>query len=119
MVNVNRWYFEKTATISNTFRTQIDPFDPAGGNLLERTVIPMVTEVGDASHNRNGHAALIFGGTKLGMQGGQFNRQRARTISSGRRSRRPSSGRTPSLLASEAYSKSGANPLSGLWAAPT
>jgi len=119
MVNVNRWYFEKTAAILNTFRTQIDPLDPMGGNLLERTVIPMVTEVADASHNHNGHAALIFGGTKLGMQGGRYlnvsgtHNQLWTTVAQAFLG-----ANAVSLLASEAYSKSGANPLSGLWVAP-
>jgi hypothetical protein len=72
MVNANRWYFQKTADIINQFRTAPDPQDPAGGFLLDRTVIPMITEVAESNHGRNGHGAIIFGGRALGMQGGQF-----------------------------------------------
>ncbi len=72
MVNVNRWYFQKTADIINELRLQVDPQDPTGGSLLDNTVIPMITEVAEASHTREGHGAIIFGGRKLGMQGGQY-----------------------------------------------
>ena len=72
MVNANRWYFQKTADIINDFRLQVDPQDPTGGSLLDHTVIPMITEVAEASHTREGHGAIVFGGGKLGMQGGQF-----------------------------------------------
>ena len=72
MVNVNRWYFQKTADIINDFRLQVDPQDPSGGSLLDNMVIPMITEVAEASHTREGHGAIIFGGGKLGMQGGQY-----------------------------------------------
>jgi hypothetical protein len=120
MVNVNRWYFEKTAAIINSFRTQLDPLATDGGNLLDRTVIGMCTEVADASHNNNGHAALIFGGTKLGMQGGRF-----QTVSGNHNQLWVTIAQAflgagaVSTLASEAYYKNGANPISGLWVAPT
>jgi hypothetical protein len=120
MVWINHWYFQKTADLLNTFRTQIDPLDPAGGNLLERTVCPMVTEVADASHNHNGHAALIVGGTKLGMQGGRYvnvngtHNQLWATVAQAFLG-----ANAVSMLSSEAYSKNGANPISGLWVAPT
>ena len=118
MVWINHWYFQKTADILNTFRTQIDPLDPAGGNLLERTVCPMITEVADASHNHSGHAALIIGGTKLGMQGGQYrgvsgtHNQLWATVAQAYLG-----ANFASILANEAYYK--ANPISGFWTAPT
>jgi hypothetical protein len=119
MVNANKWYFDKTAAIINTFRTQVDPLDPMGGSLLDRTVIPMVTEVADASHSRSGHGALIFGGRALGMQGGQY-----RSVSGTHNqlwvtvAQAYLGAGAVSALSSESYSKSGANPLSGLWVAP-
>jgi hypothetical protein len=119
MVAANYWYFQKTAAIINTFRTQVDPLDPAGGSLLDRTVMPMVTEVGDASHTRQGHSALIFGGKALGMQGGQFKQVSGNhnqvwvTVAQAFLG-----ANAVSALSSEVYAKNGANPISGLWVAP-
>jgi hypothetical protein len=120
MVNVNRWYFQRTADLINEFRLQPDPLDPAGGSLLDRTVIPMITEVAEASHTREGHGAVVFGGRKLGMQGGQFrsvsgiHNQLWVTVAQaflGQDATR--------LLANEVYVKSGATPIPGLWVAPS
>ena len=119
MVNVNRWYFQKTADIINDFRSQVDPQDPAGGSLLDHTVIPMITEVAEASHTREGHAALVFGGGKLGMQGGQYrsvagiHNQLWVTVAQAFLG-----ADVVAKLAGEAYVKSGASPIAGLWAAP-
>jgi hypothetical protein len=120
MVNANRWYFQKTADIINDFRTQVDPQDPTGRSLLDNTVIPMATEVAEASHTREGHGAIVFGGGKLGMQGGQFqsvsgiHNQLWVTLAQAFLG-----VEAPSKLASEAYVKTGASPLPGLWVAPT
>jgi len=119
MVNANRWYFSKTADIINEWRTQVDPLDPMGGSLLDRTVIPMITEVADASHSRNGHAALIFGGSKLGMIGGQYksvngiHNQLWVTVAQAFLG-----SDWQDILSDEVYVKNGANPISGLWQAP-
>jgi hypothetical protein len=119
MVNVNRWYFQKTADIINEFRTQVDPQDPSGGSLLDHTVIPMITEVAEASHTREGHAAIVFGGGKLGMQGGQYrsvsgiHNQLWLTVAQAFLG-----ADAASKLGSEVYVKTGANPIPGLWAAP-
>lgn len=119
MVNANRWYFQKTADIINDFRLEVDPLDPLGGSLLDRTVIPMITEVAEAAHTREGHAAIIFGGSKLGMQGGQYKRvsgihnQLWVTVAQAFLG-----ADAVSKLSGEAYVKNGANPLSGLWVAP-
>jgi hypothetical protein len=119
MVNANRWYFQKTADIINQFRTAVDPLDPAGGSLLNRTVIPMVTEVAEANHGRNGHGAIIFGGKALGMQGGQF-----RMVSGTHNqfwvtvAQAYLGANAVSELADETYVKNGANPISGLWVQP-
>jgi hypothetical protein len=119
MVNANRWYFQKTADIINEFRLEIDPLDPAGGSLLDRTVIPMITEVAEASHTRQGHAAVVFGGGKLGMQGGQFqsvsgiHNQLWVTVAQAFLG-----ADAVSKLANEVYVKSGASPIAGLWVDP-
>jgi hypothetical protein len=120
MVSVNRWYFEKTADIVNEFRLQVDPQDPLGGSLLDNMVIPMITEVAEASHTREGHAALIFGGKRLGMLGGQYqsvsgiHNQLWLTVAQAFLGADPESA-----LAGEVYVKSGASPIPGLWSAPT
>ncbi len=119
MVNVNRWYFEKTADIINDFRLQVDPQDPSGGSLLDNMVIPMITEVAEASHTREGHGAIIFGGAKLGMQGGQY-----RSVSGIHNQLWATVAQAflgadaVSKLAGEVYVKTGANPIPGLWVAP-
>ena len=120
MVNVNRWYFQKTADIINDFRLQIDPQDPRGGSLLDRTVIPMITEVAEASHTREGHAAIVFGGRRLGLQGGQYrsvtgiHNQLWVTVAQAFLGADPAS-----KLANEVYVKTGANPIAGVWTNPT
>jgi hypothetical protein len=120
MVNVNRWYFRKTADIVDELRRQVDPQDPKGGSLLDSLVIPMVTEVAEASHTREGHAAIIFGGRRLGMQGGQYrnvsgiHNQLWLTVAQAFLG-----ADAPDKLASEVYVKTGARPIPGLWAAPT
>jgi hypothetical protein len=120
MVNANRWYFQKTADIIEGFRLEIDPLDPMGKSLLDRTVIPMITEVAEASHTREGHAAVIFGGGELGMQGGQYksvsgiHNQLWVTVAQAFLG-----ADAASKLASEVYVKTGADPIPGLWVAPT
>jgi hypothetical protein len=120
MVNANRWYFQKTADIINEFRREVDPLDPRGGSLLDRTIIPMITEVAEAAHSREGHAALIFGGSKLGMQGGQY-----QSVSGIHNQLWVTLAQAflgvdaVGNLSNEAYVKNGADPISGLWAAPS
>jgi hypothetical protein len=67
--SVSTWYNQKTADIITSFKNSTDSF---GGNLLDHTIIPYITEVAEANHSRSPKPALIFGGRKLGMQGGQF-----------------------------------------------
>jgi hypothetical protein len=67
--SVSTWYNQKTADIIQSFKDSTDSF---GGNLLDNTVIPYITEVAEANHSRSPKPALIFGGRRLGMQGGQF-----------------------------------------------
>jgi hypothetical protein len=122
MVNINRWYFDKIAAVLNTFRTTADPLATDGGNLLDRTVIPMITEVADASHNHNGHPAIIFGGTKLGMQGGRF-----QTVSGNHNqvwltAAQAFLGANPANAiptTNNPFYRNGVNPISGMWVAPT
>jgi hypothetical protein len=119
MVNAQRWYFQKTADIINEFRKTIDPQDPAGGSLLDNMVIPMVTEVAEANHSRDGHAAFIFGGKNLGMQGGQYkavtgnHNQFWLTVAQAYLGDNPQT-----TLASESFYKTNLKPIPGLWVKP-
>jgi hypothetical protein len=120
MVNVNRWYFQKTADIVREFLLEVDPLDPGGGSLLDRTVIPLITEVAEAAHTREGHAALVLGGNALGLQGGQY-----RSVSGIHNqlwvtvAQALLGADAVSKLASEVYVKHGASPIPGLWVAPS
>jgi hypothetical protein len=69
LANVQTWYNEKTAEIIAMFKDATDAF---GGNLLDHTVIPYVTEVAEQAHSRSPKAAFIFGGKALGMVGGKY-----------------------------------------------
>ena len=69
LCNVQTWYNQKTAEILRDLKTATDAF---GGSLLDHTVVPFVTEVSNAEHTRTNKPALIFGGSKLGMRGGQY-----------------------------------------------
>jgi hypothetical protein len=119
MVSANHWYFQKTAVIIKSFLDEVDPQDPMGGSLLASTVIPMVTEVAEASHSRNGHAALIFGGSRLGMKGGQYkavsgiHNQLWVTVAQAFLGANPAS-----KLTDEVYVKNGANVIPEFWSAP-
>ena len=69
LVSINAWYNQKTADILSTFKAAKDGF---GNSVLDYTVVPYLTEVGDPSHARGPKPSLIFGGKALGMKGGQF-----------------------------------------------
>lgn len=69
LANIQTWYNTQTAAIINTFK---EATDIHGGNLLDYTIIPYITEVAETTHSRDPLPAMIFGGRALGMQGGQF-----------------------------------------------
>jgi hypothetical protein len=69
LVRVESWYNEKTAELIRSLK---DATDIYGGNLLDNTIVPYVTEVGRATHRLHDIPVVLFGGKNLGMQGGQF-----------------------------------------------
>jgi hypothetical protein len=79
----------------------------------------MITEVAEGAHTREGHAAVIFGGAALGMRGGRYenvsgiHNQLWVTVAQAFLG-----VDAVSKLSDEVYVKSGANPISGLWAPP-
>jgi len=120
MAYVQHWYFTETAKFVMGFLNQKDPLDPAGGSLLDRTVITAVSEVGNPSHDRNNASALIIGGHKLGMQTGGF-----QSLTNAHHNRVWAStaqaflGADPmSKLSSEVFYKNGVTPIPGIWSAP-
>jgi hypothetical protein len=120
MANVHTWYNQKTADIILDFKNATDAF---GGNLLDNTIIPFITEVSEATHGASPKAAMIFGGRKLGMQSGQFANFDTRTRHHNdlwATIAQAYFGTTTPLtnLASEVFVKSGVAPIPGLWVKP-
>jgi hypothetical protein len=72
LANVNAWYNARTAMVINLFKAAIDPLGDGTATMLDRTVIPYVTEVAQQNHSRDPKAAFIFGGKALGMQLGKY-----------------------------------------------
>jgi hypothetical protein len=66
---VQTWYNQKMADILLEWKSTTDVY---GGNLLANTIIPYVTEVAETTHSWNPLPAYIFGGSALGMKGGQY-----------------------------------------------
>lgn len=67
--NVQTWYNQKTADILVQMKEAVDVF---GGSLLDYTIVPYITEVAETTHSWSPKPAMIFGGSKLGMRGGQY-----------------------------------------------
>lgn len=123
MVSANKWYNTETAALIADLKTATDVY---GGNLLDHTVIPHVTEVAEANHSRGPLPALIFGGKALGMQGGQFqnfsqaknhNCLWASIAQAYLQSSDPLGSGSP--LAEDKFVKTSVAPIAGLWAPPT
>jgi hypothetical protein len=69
LTRVNEWYNARWAKIIADFKATTDMF---GNSLLDSTVIPYVTEVAACGHEYFPLPVMIFGGRKLGLQGGQY-----------------------------------------------
>jgi hypothetical protein len=69
LANVQAWYNERLADFLVKLKGAQDGF---GGNLLDHTVIPYVTEVAQSNHSRDPKPAFLFGGSKLGLKHGTF-----------------------------------------------
>ncbi len=122
LVSINTWYNQKTADILQSFK---DAKDAWGNSILDYTVVPYVTEVGDPSHARGPKPSLIFGGKGLGMKGGQFlnfeNNARPQvdvylTIAQALFQHDDPLGALPE--ATEKFQRNGAGPIAGLWEKP-
>jgi hypothetical protein len=69
LASVQTWYNERLADFLLKLKGAQDAF---GGNLLDHTVIPYVTEVAQSNHARGPKPAFLFGGSKLGLKHGTF-----------------------------------------------
>jgi hypothetical protein len=94
-----------------------------GNSVLDYTVVPFLTEVGNASHSRSNKPSLIFGGKALGMKGGQFlnfstNRPQVDVWLTAAQAFFGNNNPLASLPTSEKFSRAGAAVINGLWAPP-
>jgi hypothetical protein len=122
LVNINTWYNQKMADIITTFK---DAKDAMGNSILDYTVIPYVTEVGDPSHARSPKASMIFGGKALGLKGGQFlnfegnkRKQVDLYLTCAQALMQTSDPLAMMPAAEEKFDRSGASPIAGLWEKP-
>jgi len=118
LTEVHTWYNRHIAELLNTLKTAEDVF---GGNVLDHTVVPCITEVAETTHSRSPMPALIAGGRALGMQGGQYvnfeDRPRNHndlwvTVAQAYLQ----SDDPLEALADEVFHKNGVSPIDGLWA---
>ena len=116
LANVHTWYNGQTAQIVNGFKSATDVF---GGNLLDSTIIPFVTERAEATSHWSPLPALIFGGRRLGMVHGQFlNLGAPRPVNDLWMTIAQAYLRTSdplSALAGEAFDPTNVAPIPGLW----
>lgn len=120
LTNVQTWYNAQTAAVVNSFK---EATDVHGGNLLDYTIIPYITEVAETTHSRSPVPAMIFGGAGLGMQHGQFinveNQQRPHNDLWMTIAQAYLKTTDPvSALSDEVFVKQGVGPISGLWTDP-
>jgi hypothetical protein len=71
LTNVDTWYSERT---SELLKSLLDTPDVAGGNLLDNTLIPYVTEVARADHSFGNAPFAVFGGPGVRIQGNRLKR---------------------------------------------
>jgi hypothetical protein len=76
LTKIDTWYSERTCGL--LMKLMATP-DPAGGTLLDNTLVPYVTEVARADHTHDNTPFVVFGGanTKL-KQGGVFKKHNPR-----------------------------------------
>jgi len=118
LANVNKWYNEKMAAMLVKWKNTTDV---RGGNLLANTIIPYVTEVSQTTHSWSPMPALIFGGSALGMKGGQyqnFSRPHNDLWISIAQAYFKSTTPLTNLPTTEKFVRTGVAPIPGLWAPP-
>ena len=69
LCRVELWYNQRIAEFLTDLQTTTDVY---GGNVLDQTIVPCVTEVANALHDHSPVPTVMFGGKNLGFKGGQF-----------------------------------------------
>jgi len=126
LANVQTWYNTKMADILKDWKATTDIY---GGNLLSHTIIPYITEVAESNHSKSSLPAMIFGGSALGMKGGQFQQfTQSRPHNDLWISIAQAYFKTTSPLTNlpatnadgtvNSFVRNNVNPISGLWALP-
>lgn len=69
LCQVEMWYNQRVATFLQGLKTATDVYNHP---ILDRTVVPYVTEVARATHEHSPVPTVVFGGKNLGFQGGRF-----------------------------------------------
>jgi hypothetical protein len=119
LTNVHIWFNAKTAELLNDLKNATDVY---GGNLLDHTIVPFITDVAEATSTRSPLPALVFGGRALGMQGGQLQSfSPARSHNDLWMSIAQAYLRTSDplpLFADDGFVKTNVSPIPGLWVPP-
>jgi hypothetical protein len=71
LTRVDTWYSERT---SELLQSLLETPDVDGGNLLDNTFVPYVTEVARANHSWYDAPFVVFGGSGVGLQGNRLKR---------------------------------------------
>jgi hypothetical protein len=104
------------ADILAEFKTATDVL---GGNLLDHTVIPYVTEIANPGSSHQNLPALVFGGRALGMQAGQFQTVSGRLNKLWVTLAQAYLGEDAmNALSEETFVKTDVAPIPGLWVSP-
>lgn len=69
LCQVEMWYNQRVSTFLQGLKTATDVYN---NPILDRTVVPYVTEVARATHEHSPVPTVVFGGKSLGFQGGRF-----------------------------------------------
>jgi Protein of unknown function (DUF1552) len=69
LCRVETWYNQRVAEFLTELQGTTDVY---GGNLLDQTVVPYVTEVANAVHHHDPVPTVVFGGKGLGFKPDQF-----------------------------------------------
>jgi hypothetical protein len=125
LANAQTWYNARMAEMFAEWKATTDVY---GNNLLAHTVIPYITEVAEPYHSRSNQPAMIFGGTALGMKGGQWMALNNRkhndlwlTIAQAYFKTTNPISMIPAANADgtmNTFDRSGVSPIAGLWAPP-
>ncbi len=115
--NVHTWFNQKFGQQLVALKSTTDVF---GGNLLDHTVVPYVTEKANQSGQRSPTPALLLGGRALGLSSGQHSAEERLTNDMWMTVAQALSGREDvmALFEEDDFFKRGVAPIPGLWNTP-